>query len=76
MSEKAIFKNGYPQNLPAAALDSLEWLEWLERAISSGKIANNPPDTLSRLRRAVSFLSGFVGECLPEVYEPVEEVAR
>jgi hypothetical protein len=63
-NEKATFKNGVPVNLPAAALDALEWLEWL-RQYAEKHLVFSQPDSQKRLEKATRTLRKHLKPHLP-----------
>lgn len=67
-NQKALFKNGVPANLPAAALDALEWLQWLE-GYAKRALVFSQPDTMQRLSRAIQALKKELKPHLPEQHE-------
>jgi hypothetical protein len=56
-----------PTNLPAAALDALEWLEWFERFIEANKQKHVQPvaEYEKRLQRAKRALKKHLKPHLP-----------
>jgi hypothetical protein len=67
-NQKARFNRGVPTNLPAAALDALEWLEWLHR-YSDGIRVFSQKDSRQRLKGAIRNLKKHLEPFLPEEYE-------
>jgi hypothetical protein len=65
---KAVFRDGEPTNLPAAALDALEWLEWLHR-YSDGIRVFSQKDSRQRLKGAIRNLKKHLEPFLPEECE-------
>lgn len=66
-AEKAQFKDGEPTNLPAAALDALEWLEWLRgHSERTQYVFRHDTDSQERLARAVATLRERLEPYLPE----------
>jgi len=60
---RAIFLDGVPENLEAASMDSLEWLEFLRILIKTGR-PRNPlwDDASERLENAIRTLKRFLPE--------------
>lgn len=62
---KALFIGGEPANLPAAALDALEWLELILSAQKRGKDLVMDKANQARLTRCVDTLKGSLAPHLP-----------
>jgi hypothetical protein len=67
--EKARFIEGEPANLPAAALDALEWLEWLRKHLAQNHAGVVYDEHRRRLALATDCLREHLAPCLPETYE-------
>lgn len=66
--QAALFINGKPANLPAAALDALEWLQWLHK-YADKHLVFSQPDSQKRLTSAIRGLKKELKPHLPERYE-------
>ena len=60
-ADRARYRDGLPQNLPAAANDALEWLRWLQRSGVIGKREHLP--------RCIAALEQHLAPHLPAEYE-------
>ena len=69
MSEKALFINGYPANLPAASLDALEWLLAFKEIMRERFTEDKYLEARDRLQRAIDALKQELKPHLPEEYE-------
>jgi hypothetical protein len=67
--ETARFIDGEPANLPAAALDALEWLEWLRKHLAQQHHSATYDELRRRLALATDCLREHLVPCLPETYE-------
>jgi hypothetical protein len=78
MADKALFNKGEPTNLPAAALDALEWLEWLYKYAGESRRVFAPrthDESMQRLGRAVRALKEKLKPHLPHQHEPEESAS-
>lgn len=64
MNRKATFHNGEPTNLPAAAMDALEWCEWLHK-YAEKRLVFSQPDSMTRLAAAIEALKMELKPHLP-----------
>lgn len=64
MNHKATFHNGEPTNLPAAAMDALEWCEWLHK-YADKHLVFSQPDSMLRLAAAIEALKVELKPYLP-----------
>lgn len=61
------FRDGCPANLEAAALDALEWLQWLEILMNDNRFFSGHgwARNLARLRQAISVLKALLPDETP-----------
>lgn len=64
MARKAAFHNGEPANLPAAAMDALEWCEWLHK-YADKHLVFSQSDSMTRLAAAIDELKKQLEPHLP-----------
>jgi hypothetical protein len=69
-ARKALFRDGLPADLPAAALDALEWLDWLAGELTRPAYLRPEYRGLhERLARCAGELRRRLGPHLPGRYE-------
>lgn len=65
------FLDGYPQNLAAAALDALEWFQWLDNRLGKMRLPGWEENQV-RLRGCIKELKTYIPKGEP-VYETKRE---
>lgn len=73
MARKAIFRAGKPVNLPAAALDALEWLIAFKQFMRENYREAKYHEARVRLERAITALTDQLKPHVPERYEREDE---
>lgn len=75
MKAKAKFIDGDPANLPAAAMDALEWLLWFQKYSARHPIFSLS-DSKERLAGAIQNLERQLEPHLPEEYQQKVESSQ
>jgi hypothetical protein len=72
-TKRAVYHDGEPQNLAAAAYDSLEWLRWLQNHMTRPCLLGQEfNEERRRLRLAIESLEKELKPCLPPRFTETE----